>query len=86
MMNTIYEADIASQVKASTSTTCDKCGKKLGDSWPISRNTMSAQLHVGQDESGYDQYKSHHFCGEDCMRQHLNDRHDKKSKGIAAAP
>lgn len=78
MKNVIFEADF-SQTKGATTTTCDQCGKKLGESWPIGKDTMMASLNMGKDENGYDKMKIHHFCSEACLRGHLNARADKAS-------
>jgi hypothetical protein len=41
---------------------------------------MTAVLKVGEDQDGYPQHKNHHFCNEDCMREHLVKRSEKKGK------
>jgi hypothetical protein len=72
--NNLLELDFSEQIKASTTTNCDNCQEKLGDSYPRGKDVMQAALHMGKDSEGYDQYKLHHFCSEACMRQHLNKR------------
>ncbi len=76
----VFEADFTEQIKASLTTTCDNCGKKLGESWPRGKDTMQATLKMGEDQDGYPMMKNHHFCNEDCMREHLNQRAGKKGK------
>lgn len=73
----IMEVDFSKEIKASMKTQCDACGATLGEHYPTKKGSMTASLRVGKDNYGYDSYKTHHFCGEACMRAHLNDRHDK---------
>ena len=79
-MDKIYEADLPQEIKASLTTKCDNCGKQLGESYARGRDCMQAQLKMGEDQDGYPNYKNHHFCNEDCMRDHLVKRSDKKGK------
>ena len=80
MTNDILEMDATVEIKGSVTTKCDNCGKQLGESWPRGRDTMQAALKMGEDQDGYPQLKNHHFCNEDCMREHLVKRSDKKGK------
>ena len=73
-MEHILEVDFSQEIKASRSVNCDQCGKQLGEHYMKSRQAIAATLPMGKDSEGYDTYKEHHFCDENCMRGHLNSR------------
>jgi len=79
-MKRIFEIDLGTEIQASVETKCDNCGKKLGESWPRGKDTMTAQLQMENDAEGYPVYKTHHFCGEACLRDHLNSRAEACTK------
>jgi hypothetical protein len=78
-MNHILEVDLPAEIKASLTTTCDGCGKVIGESYPRGRNTLSLALAAGQDADGYESWKQHHFCNEACLRTALNKRAEPKA-------
>jgi hypothetical protein len=59
---------------ASHQVKCDACKATLGEHYPKSYKAISISLINGQDGYGSDQYKQHDFCGEACLRDHLNAR------------
>ena len=72
----VFLADFTEQIKASTSTTCDGCGAKLGTSYANKKGVVHMNMPDGQDEQGYDKSANLHFCGADCVQSFL----DKKKK------
>lgn len=66
--------DFSDKIKASMSTNCDYCKAKLGEGWTQGKDNITLHLKNGKDAQGYDQTKTHHFCGEACLRGALNDR------------
>lgn len=57
--------------EASHQVKCDACKATLGEHYPQGRKTISLGLSMGQDSNGYENYKQHDFCDEDCLREHL---------------
>src|SRR6266404_4148666 len=70
----MMEVDFTQQIQASMITKCDGCMATLGEGYATKKGSMMASLKVGQDKYGYDDFKTHHYCGEACMRAHLNKR------------
>ena len=73
MNDDVIIADFTEQIKAKTTTTCDACGAKLGASWAQGRKNIGIQLPDGEDESGYEKYKTVHVCDAKCLKKYLND-------------
>lgn len=77
-MKNITELDFSQEIKASTSTVCDSCGKTLGESYARAKGSMTVPLQEkeeeGEVESEYPEYEYYHFCSEACLRDMLNKR------------
>lgn len=65
---------------AKTITTCDACGKSLGGRYLDKAHAMGMYLDDGEDSYGNTMKKEFHTCGEDCSRDLLNKRAEKKAK------
>ena len=65
---------------AKTVTTCDACGKALGGRYVDRPNSMGMYLPDGEDSYGNATSREFHTCGEDCSRDLLNKRAEKKGK------
>jgi hypothetical protein len=63
----ILLADFTAEIQASTSTTCDGCGAKLGTSYATKKGVVHMNMPSGQDEQGYDKSDNLHFCNADCV-------------------
>jgi len=79
----VIELDIPKLIEASAShsVTCDACGKKLGERYSTGRHTISLPLkrvEADSDTPDYDAYADSHFCGEECLHDHLGKRASKK--------
>ena len=59
---------------ASHQVKCDNCKATLGEHYPKGRKSVSIGLHMGEDSYGNADYKTHDFCDEDCLREHLVSR------------
>ncbi len=79
--NTILEVDLpeAMKAQASTTTTCDSCGAKLGENWANKRDSISLYLPDGEYDNGDAKIKQFHYCNEACLRNGLNARATKVS-------
>lgn len=75
----IVEIDFSKEIKASCTTTCDGCGKTLGEYYPKVKGSFEIELEDEEkDEYGYAKYRRMHTCGEECLRNLLNKRAGKK--------
>jgi len=68
------ELDFSEQIKSKYSVSCDTCGKELGEFYPRPLGSMSVKLREEDDIDGYPNFASMDFCGEDCLRDRLNER------------
>jgi hypothetical protein len=71
-----FLADFTEQIKASTSTTCDGCGAKLGQSYANKKGVVHMNMPDGQDDHGYDKSANLHFCNAACVKSFI----DQKTK------
>ena len=68
------------QAFAKTTTACDYCGETLGSTYPTyphSQHCITARLRKTPGTVGgydYNEKEDNHYCGEACMREHLNER------------
>jgi hypothetical protein len=68
---------------AKTNTTCDYCSETLGSTYPSAMGCITARLRKHPNTvGGYDwqEKEDHHYCGEACMREHLNERAQADTK------
>jgi DNA-directed RNA polymerase subunit N (RpoN/RPB10) len=80
-MKNLTELDFSKEIKASTTTTCDSCGKVVGESYARSKGSISIHLQekeeAGEIEKEYPEYEVYHFCSEACLCAKLNERAGK---------
>lgn len=63
--------------KATTTTTCDYCGERLGGSYNENPDTVSLHLPQAMAKQNGEIYSSmKHFCGTGCLAGHLQDVHE----------
>lgn len=70
------EIDFSEQILAKTSTTCNHCGKPLGNHYMRGRKNIGIHLpkkgQVKQHEDDEDEMEENHFCDANCLKEHLN--------------
>lgn len=65
--------------KGSTSTVCDYCGEKLGNSYAENPDTIALHLPSSNAKQNGEVYSStKHFCGTGCLAGHLEELHDSE--------
>jgi hypothetical protein len=74
------ELDFSEQIKSKHSVSCDNCGKGLGEFYPQGIDSMSVPLRGENDRDGYPTFANMDFCGEDCLREKLNERAGEKKE------